>query len=405
MEKKAMEYFQEHFNGKDPKTKTIYLRWFGRFMEYLEMTPEEFYLKAKEIKDGVLSGDIDERDENWIPDQLNKYITHLRQPNNHVRAKPYADGTITHVLKAVNAFCKKNKLTIDTSDVAKLEVKTYGKSMALADQIQRMIARSSGRMFELRNTAVVLALKDSGVRVGDLTQLTVESYQKAKANSPEPGYAIFDPLKAIKTGAFMAVHLGPEATTALDLYLGDRKTGPLFTKRESDGQGGYEVGDDGLSAGGFSMMLSRLAKEWSEISGHSLRKYHETKCGAGGMPSQLIALLNGVSTGRDSYVKNYEDGSLTRFYVKVYPELKIQSKPSKALANEVQSLEAQNQDLQQQIKQLTWEVDSIKAQQHNIAKDTLDDAAWVKDNALAILKASAKQLGLDWRTGKPIKEE
>jgi len=346
----AMEHFERHFNGKDSKTKAIYLRWFGRFMEHLDMSPEDFYRKAKMIKDGVLRGEIDERDENWITDQLNTYIAHLRKPNNHVRAKPYADGTITHVLKAVNAFCKKNKLNVDTSDVAKLQVKTYGKHMALADQIKRMIACSTGRMFELRNTAIVTMLKDSGVRVGDLTQLTVEMYHKALGNSPEPGYAVFDPLRAQKTNAFMAIHVGQEAIKALDLYLGDRKTGPLFLKREPDGQGGYEVGKNGLSSGGFSMMLSRLAKEWPEISGHSLRKYHETKCGAGGMPPQLIALLNGVSTGRDSYVKNYEDGSLTSFYVKVYDELRIFGEQVSAQkiddqAEKIRELEAEVQQL------------------------------------------------------------
>lgn len=60
------------------------------------------------------------------------------------------------------------------------------------------------------------------------------------------------------------------------------------------------------------------------------------------MPSQLIALLNGVSTGRDSYVKNYEDGSLTRFYTKIYPELKIQSRTTE---NQNQELEAIKQEL------------------------------------------------------------
>jgi len=73
----AMKHFEKHFNGKNSKTKDIYLRWFMRFMSHLDMSPEEFYLKGKAIKDGVMRGEIDERDEDWIADQLNAYITHL----------------------------------------------------------------------------------------------------------------------------------------------------------------------------------------------------------------------------------------------------------------------------------------------------------------------------------------
>lgn len=379
----AMKYFEEHFKGKNANTRSTYLRWFNRFMDYLDMTPEEFYEKGKMIKDGVLNGDIDERDENWIATQLNDYIEHLRQPDNHVREKPFKDGTISQILKAVNAFCKRNKLNVDTANLSKLEVKTYGKRMAVGDQIERMVARSSGRMFELRNTAVVMALKDNGARVSDLTQLTVESYHEAKENvakmwklakmkgSPPPGFAVFEPLKALKTGAFMAVHLGPESTEAIDAYLGDRQTGPLFTKRVADGQGGYVVGDDGLSAGGFSMMLSRLAKEWPEISGHSLRKFHETKCGAGGLAPQLIALLNGVSTGRDSYVQNYYDGTLTRNYIKLYDELRIHKTVDEETQGELLELRAKVKELEDQDRQDVDEIAAMRAELadlHDIVK-------------------------------------
>jgi len=354
MGKKSLEYFDAHFNGKSPSTKRIYTLWLQRFFEYHGTTAEEFYSEAKAVKDGVLNGTVDERDIHFVEGKVNEFVEHLRKPGNNYRKKAYAENTINHCVKAVNAYAQKNKLLLDLSEVSKLSTKTYGKSLARPEQIRRVLTLSAGKRFEHRNNSIVLALKDSGIRESDLAVLMVEDYQRARENAVEMGYsdfAVFKLMESVKTGAHMAIHMGPEATNSIDDYLGSRETGPLFPRRELDGVGGYMVGDEALSAGGLSMLLSRLCREWGDVSGHSLRKFNETKLAGAGVQSQLLALLHGVSTGRDSYLKNYEDGSLTRAYIGAYDELRLFGVGAGLAAQE--EMQTQIEALQSQLAAIT----------------------------------------------------
>lgn len=345
----AKEYFEDALQGKALPTQRTYRRWFERFMEHLEMTPEDFYVKLDSIDREVRAGTMDRRAADWLERRLSGYIRQLREEG-------FADGTIQHVNKAVSLFLKSNRLPrINSESVDKLKAKTYGQRMARVKDILEMLRRcerANNPFFARRNGSVVMALKDCGLRVSDLSPFKVEDYHKALKASPEPGFAVFDLITSRKTGALAAPHLGPEATEALDEYLGDRVTGPLFPRREPDGDGRYIIGDEGLSDEGFSMMIHRLAIKLEKVSAHSLRKFHETKLGAAGMSPQLVALLQGTDPGgRGSYVQNYYDGTLTREYVKAYDELRVFGAPDRDLEETREALK----ELQLRMKKLEQE--------------------------------------------------
>ena len=86
-------------------------------------------------------------------------------------------------------------------------------------------------------------------------------------------------------------------------------------------------------------------------------------------------------------------------YLKALPSLNIVS--GSLNLEEKQEL----QDLRKQVQALTQEVTSLTAQRHNVAMDTYLDKEWVREQALIIIKQSAKELGVDWQTGKPPKQE
>ncbi len=183
----------------------------------------------------------------------------------------------------------------------------------LIDEIRTLLEFVAGQ-FRIRNRAIIMMLKDTGLRRSDLSKMTVEDYLMARVISTERGdFKVFRPYPTTKTGEVAYVHIGPEAVEAVDKYLDGRSSGPLFLNRN-----GVQVYE-----GNMTMMVKRFARHLDNpdnVSPHSFRKTHRTLLEAR-MPESYMKKLQGKST--DPYIHPEQTGELTEAYIKHYDAITV----------------------------------------------------------------------------------
>jgi len=203
-----------------------------------------------------------------------------------------------------------------------------GVRMILPEQI-RELYESMPWEFRLRNQALIMFLKDSGLRVSDVARLNVGDWMAAETYVNEKGekFKVFRPLRTLKTGSMAYPVVGPETVEAVERYLEERRrsgerltaSSPLFVDRFGKR----------LNERAMSTLLYRLCKrmgpEWWRISAHSFRKFHTTMLEAV-MPKSYVAKLQGKKA-MDSlapYERPEEiPGELPKAYMKAYDRLRV----------------------------------------------------------------------------------
>ena len=238
------------------------------------------------------------------------------------------------VLKAVNLFLQANecaRLSYSNNDLPYEEA--LGAIEATHGQVRALFHACSGE-YGSRNEALVMFLKDCGLRVSDVARRSVEEYLRAKGVAEAagfPGFAAFDPIitRKKKTRAWPVV--GPEATDAVDKYLAGRTSGPLFLGRVLSGRRGEKTGEGRLDEGSMSVLFLRLKSNLDDgghgISANSLRKFHSTTlAGKGGIhgvkEEDYIDRLEGrkLRSSREPYFKPRD---LLRAYAEAYDSLRV----------------------------------------------------------------------------------
>jgi hypothetical protein len=182
-----------------------------------------------------------------------------------------------------------------------------------------------GAEFRERNRAFIMLLKDSGLRVSDVSPLDVGDYRNARDEKDEAGesFRVFDAQLTKKKKIYAYIHIGPETVTAMDEYLRVRQSEegplgddePLFTQRKKER----------ATAHALSAQLKRLCellgKDGYKVSAHSLRKYHETMLLSAPMSREYIYKLQGKKT--DAYNQPEKTGNLTKSYKSSYESIRV----------------------------------------------------------------------------------
>lgn len=198
----------------------------------------------------------------------------------------------------------------------------------------REIYDAFSQNFKVRNRAILMFLKDSGLRISDASQLSVEQFLGATQRTQDgERFLVFDPFETQKTGDIAHIHIGPEAVEAVERHVGDRKTGPLFLN-----QYGKRLSSQAISEL-FSKVKKRrdLKGNYVNISAHSLRKFHYTE-----LPfrEDWIKWLEGKATG--VYVE--DPSKVTQAYMDNYEALRVFTSNAKEDAERdkrIEELEAQ----------------------------------------------------------------
>ena len=304
----AKEYWEAQLKNKAESTKTNYRIYLNKFLTKYGLTHEELYRLQRDAEESK-----DRRATRKVPLMVSNFMHEMIENG-------YSNNTALMVVKAVTLFFEANEISFKIRKDDKPSIISQGSRLILKNQIREFMD-FVGAHYPKRNRALIYLLKDSGLRVSDISSLNVEDYLNAREVKNEYGerFKIFEPFKTQKTGHYSYCIIGPESVETLDNYLGNRKTGPLFLGREGKGK------LTRLSADALTALFLRMGKELengNKITAHSFRKFHRTQLSAK-MNDEWIKLLQGKSA--DVYVQPYENGQLFEAYIKAYDQLRIKT--------------------------------------------------------------------------------
>jgi len=313
-EGKAWKIWFQDLNTKAPTTKREYLRNIVKFLDRWETTPDELYsMRMTDMESD------DPRDAKQIERMVKTQMSELR-------ASGYSAETCKQLRKSVKSFFESQEIDLSFKAKDSPRGASNGSRIALPEEVREMYDNMVFG-FKIRNRAIVMFLKDTGLRVSDVVSVDVGDYLSARVveNGAGESFRVFrDPEETQKMKVNAYVHLGPEAVAAIDEYLEERRQRgevfqedtPLFLHRRA----GERITDSGIKSV-FFRVKKWLGDKGYKKSAHSLRKFHRTRLEGGGMPEGWVKILQGKQA--DVYQQPQHTGELTEMYVKCYDRLRV----------------------------------------------------------------------------------
>jgi len=334
----VMEAWLMELKALSESTRRQYLDHFQRFCKRWGKTPDEIY--------DLYANAETPRARRFFQNMLKRHMKEMRDSGRSA-------STCRMAYKAVSSFFKAQGIRFKIGSRELPRGQYNGQRRIKRDQIAKLYD-VVGPEFRLRNRALIMFLKDSGLRISDAAKLNVSDYLNARTIVHEgEKFKVFEPFETVKSRVYAYIHIGPEAVNAIDEYLEERKPEPdepLFTMRD-----GRRFTTGALS-NVFFRLTRKLGKEGQRISAHSFRKFHTTELEAK-MNSSWIAKLQGKSLERGwvAYSKPEGDGReidqnmLTEAYIKAYDDA-LRIKISEARQRRTQQKMVES--LQQRVKEL-----------------------------------------------------
>jgi integrase len=305
---KSLEVWEDELSSKSKQTKYIYRRSLKQFLEYAGWTHEQLF----DIHRDAIKSE-DPRDWHVISRKLKSYMKYL------VDEKGLSTAHAHQAQKAVASFLSANGLTFKMNGSKPFTVEYMGQNIVDAEGIRYMLEATA----DPKNKALIMAAKDSGLRVSDIVKLNVSHVKEAIDKKQD--FVLID-LQQKKGGHAVKAILGPESLEAIRRWLDSRpvpfdENSPLFTKTE--GSGKFRERLTSLTASNAIMRVARKAR-LKKVSIHSLRKFHTTFCTLGKIPETWIAIIQGrkIRDSRSAYMKP-TDGMLVKAYSEAYPNLRV----------------------------------------------------------------------------------
>lgn len=347
--------WMQDLDTKAGRTKDAYLFYFKRFLNRWKVNPSELYEMRK-------------ADLRSVEPLERKRIERMVRTSMSEREKAgYSASTCEMVRKAVSSFFESMdmELRFKKKDMPKGESK--GQRVITAPEIRKMYDQIIYE-FRLRNRAMLLGLKDSGLRVSDLRMMDYGYWIQATTIRNENGeiFKVFDPEHTTKMKVIAYIHLGPESVAAIEEYLEDRQDrGEILTEESPLFLTNY---GERMTRESLTSIFSYKARKMrlKRVSAHSLRKFHTTSLEDAEMPENWIKKLQGKAAS--VYSQPEKTGKLTEKYMKCYDALRVLEKPrddreeerlreelervNRTLDNETQELRHRLAETEQQLSQL-----------------------------------------------------
>jgi site-specific recombinase XerD len=313
----AEKYWMNELAAKSEGTRLKYLDYFNRFCEYLNKTPDE--LLAQRQRD--LKAD-DVKQQRVVETALKSFLAHLKQTGNSPATQQVAYA-------AIRSFFEMHYLPLRMRRGDYPTGESLG-SRAATKQVIRRILEDGKKMKDPQKVkALIMFLKDTGLRVSDVHNLTYGQVAEGLERNEQ-----FIPISLVtqKYKTVAKTFIGPEAVEALKEYLEERRSGtrritpetltvdsPLFRTNENGVV-------KSISRSGLSSMLAFHCQRVGEVklSAHSFRKYFQTQLEAAGVSPNWIDQMIGhrLINSRDSYSLP-SDEQLREAYEKAYPQLRV----------------------------------------------------------------------------------
>lgn len=336
---KSGDIFEEALEAVATKTASHYRRALDQFLEHMGLDHEDLYEMHLA---------------NWKSDDPRDFYEVARKLRNYVRKRVEVEGLSTshanqHV-KAVKFFFRALNVPFDMNGNKGITVVSELKDSPSQDEVRRLVLAAR----HPRNLAVIMALKDSGLRVSDVVQLNVGDVDLSDE------FCVIELRQHKDRGRTGGRHaypcLGYEAVDAVKDWLRWRREhegeyglgDPLFT--DIRGEGSL---DNRMSGESVTQVVLRTAAiaGLQGVSAHSLRRFHTTQL-TGAMAESFIALVQGrkIRDTRARYVRPKAE-ALLEAYRKAYPNLVVLFDPREEQRKMTEKMNAMIVDLQKSYNQ------------------------------------------------------
>jgi hypothetical protein len=220
-------------------------------------------------------------------------------------------NTARNYRKAINKLLKVNHLTPVRIDNEK-KVDYKGVSMIKPEFIRELATYTEKN---LRLRALIMTLKDSGLRVSDVVRITVEDWRdntrRFKDDLGREYVAWCEPLTTQKSGVNAKIRLGPDSVEWIDKYVGSRREGSLFTRKDGEPLQPHTVTTL------INNLCKPLRKRGVKVSANSFKKFYMSTFQAHGQLNIGKIIAGKRIAATDKPYLEMED-HLDKIYIDVY---------------------------------------------------------------------------------------
>jgi site-specific recombinase XerD/uncharacterized coiled-coil protein SlyX len=371
----SMNYWISELASKAQSTRTKYQEYFQKFCAFANKTPNEL-IEQRKID---LKAD-DPREQRRIEFLLRGFMVHLKDDG-------LSSSTQMIAFAAVKSFFESNEYPLRTKRNDYPKGEHLGSRVITKQVIKEILENPRNMKDKLKVKALVMALKDSGLRVSDVANLNYSHVSEALEKGLE-----FIPLTLVtqKSKTVAKTFLGPEAVNALKLYMAERRKGtrhiapetitsacPLF-RINLNFNGKVKRVTPGSITSLIKFQCGKTGQQ--KLSAHSFRKFLQTNLDVAGVSPNLIDQMLGhkLPNSRDAYSLPSEE-QLLKTYMDAYPQIRVY--PLKTEVEErVTKLEIEITERNSAIAELTTdnshknaEVEALKVQLAEMRKDAFSE--------------------------------
>ena len=330
--------FEDSISPLTEKTQYNYKLWLDRFCTAMNTTPDELVKEYKQLS----KSDID-AERAVLPNAWRIY------QSEQIKLGMNPNSVNNH-LKAINKLFVSNNL--QRLNVVAKRVDHEGAPIIQRHQIKELLSHCERNM---RIRALILTLRDSGLRVSDVYQMKTEDFNKAiryEHNGME-FRAWSRPLTTEKNKIKAYVCLGYESINAIKAYIGNRTDGHIFlTIRAMHGkerrvEAGVPLSSHAMSRAVENIVKAVFGARNIKPTAHSFRKFYMTQwLTVGKLPLAKIIAGKRLSPTDAPYIMIAESGKHIEEYAKHYSDILAENKPETVIVNELQD---ENKALKEQL--------------------------------------------------------
>ena len=308
----SMRVWMDGLSNRSPRTRKLYLAHFERFINYVRKTPDELrQLKWQE----------NQSEKPWerstVENVVRQYLAYMEQSEG--LSCNYAQGAYA----AIRSFFMKNGLPLFMDGNDRPAGEGIGSAVPTRDQVKRLVYAAGS----LRYRALILFLKDSGLRISDATSLCWRDLQDVGE-----GYLGFEMITQ-KRRAKATGFVGPETVEALELYKQKRMKGTWKIPPEEALEEHYVFcarakPTKRLSVTAVSWTIGNIIRRvgYNGLTAHGLRKFWEQHMKAD--REAYLKQINGrkLTKVEHAYLQK-NPGDLFEIYRSNYDDLRVLEQP------------------------------------------------------------------------------
>jgi len=360
----AYQIWTRHLSNKAAKTRSDYVKNFQLFLSWCRKTPDELrQLKFKE----------ETEKEPWLRTEVENLV---REYIGYLKQKGKAGATIHAKLSAIRSFFKAQNLPLHLNRDDQPQISNLKAKGTPPKKDVRAIVECAEN---LRDRALILFLKDTGLRASDVSTLLWKDLKNVGEGFQ--GFKIETVKKVVVARGF----IGSETIETLERYKQQRLKGSQYVKPETDIEnhplfaplpesGYFKGGRQQLTANAIGHAVHNavvIAGFDGKYSGHSLRKFWEQTMRAD--REAYLKQLNGrkLSAEERAYYWRTEE-QLLELYKENFDNLRVLGsmiKHSEIDAIVEQRVKERLAEREPEIRKITAENIALKKRVDRLAED------------------------------------